>query len=178
MVREMKRGSRPAAREASGREKRMVRRTVLTLLTLIVVATGNSSAADKSSFGLGVGALYNGLGGNFALITADDLKYVSVGCSEASNSSRHGTNVTCGVGVGWLMSDLLTKKNSKHGLGLNLALDYDQLHSKAEPSIRLPYVFFFRGLDRRGWNLGVAPFVRWDAEGTELGLMIEIGYQF
>ena len=144
----------------------MFRRCIIVSLLFVAGGVSTLAAADKSSFGLGVGALYNGLGGNFALITADDLKYVSVGCSEASDSSRHGTNVTCGVGVGWLMSDLLTKKNSKHGLGLNLALDYDQLHSKAEPSIRLPYVFFFRGLDRRGWNLGVAPFVRWIALAT------------
>lgn len=156
----------------------MVRRTAVVFLACIAVAIGSSSAADKTSFGLGVGALYDGLGGNFALIKADDLKYISVGCSEASHSSRSGTHVTCGVGVGWLMSDLLTKKNSKHGLGLNIALDYDQLHSEFEPSIRLPYVYFFNGIDRRGWNIGAAPLVRWDADGTELGVMFEVGYQF
>ena len=156
----------------------MVRRTVVLLLTLITVATGHSLAADKTSFGVGAGALYNGLGGNLALIKADDLRYISVGCSEFSHSSSGGTNLTCGVGLGWLRSDILIKKNSKHGLGLNIALDYDGFESKLEPSIRLPYVFFFRGLDRRGWNLGVAPLVRWDADGTDLGVMLEVGYQF
>jgi len=156
----------------------MTRRTVILLGVLIAVAMGSSSAADKTSFGLGAGALYNGLGGNFALIKADDLKYISVGCSEFMSSSLDGTHVTCGVGIGWLKSDVLTKKNSKHGLGLNIALDYDPFHSKVEPSIRLPYVFFFKGLDRRGWNLGFAPLVRWDADGTDLGVMLEIGYQF
>ena len=156
----------------------MIRRAVVVLLVLVTVATNSPSAADKTSFGLGVGALYNGLGGNLALIKADDLKYISVGCSEFMSSSRDGTHVTCGVGVGWLRSDILTKKNSKHGLGLNIALDYDGFESKLEPSIRLPYVFFFRGLDRRGWNLGVAPLVRWDADGTDLGVMLEVGYQF
>lgn len=157
----------------------MVRRSVIVFVVLIAVATGSSWAADKTSFGLGVGALYNGLGGNFALIKADDLKYVSFGCSEYMSSSLDGAHVTCGLGVGWLRSDILTKKNSKHGLGLNIALDYDGFHSELEPSIRIPYVFFFRGLDRRGWNLGVAPLVRWDSdEGTDLGVMLEIGYQF
>ena len=156
----------------------MARRTVFAFVMLIAVAVGSSSAADKTSFGVGAGALYNGLGGNLALIKADDLRYISVGCSEFSHSSSGGTNLTCGVGLGWLRSDILTRKNSKHGLGLNIALDYDQFHSKAEPSIRLPYVFFFRGLDRRGWNIGVAPLVRWDADGTELGVMLEVGYQF
>jgi hypothetical protein len=111
-------------------------------------------------------------------VATSDLKFLSVGCSEFSRSSIDGTNLTCGVGVGWLRSDIITKKNSKHGLGLNIALDYDQLHSKAEPSFRLPYVFFFKGIDRKGWNLGLAPLVRWDADGTELGVMLEVGYQF
>lgn len=155
-----------------------MRLAVLTFLALVGAATGTISAADRTSFGVGIGALYNGIGGGFALIKADDLKYLSVGCSEFSRSSIDGTNVTCGVGIGWLRSDILTRKNSKHGLGVNLAVDYDQLHSEAEPSIRMPYVFFFKGLDRKGWNLGVAPLVRWDAEDTEIGVMFEVGYQF
>lgn len=157
----------------------MARRLLFVILLFVAGGVSTLSAADKTSFGVGVGALYSGLGGNLALIKADDLKYISVGCSEYTSSSLDGTNVTCGVGVGWLKSDILTKKNSKHGLGLNIALDYDGRHSELEPSIRIPYVFFFRGLDRRGWNLGVAPLVRWDSvEGTDIGVMLEIGYQF
>ena len=156
----------------------MARRSFIVFLLFVAGGVSTLSAADKTSFGLGVGALYNGLGGNLALIKADDMKYISVGCGEFMSSSIDGTYVTCGVGIGWLRSDILTKKNSKHGLGLNIALDYDGFESKLEPSIRLPYVFFFRGLDRRGWNLGVAPLVRWDADGTDLGVMLEVGYQF
>lgn len=157
----------------------MAKRPLIVFLLFVVGGLGNLSAADKTSFGLGVGSLYNGLGGNFALIKADDLKFVSVGCSEYMSSSLEGTSVTCGVGVGWLRSDIFTEKNSKHGLGLNVALDYDEFYSELEPSIRIPYVFFFRGLHRRGWNLGVAPLVRWSAEeGTDLGVMLEVGYQF
>jgi hypothetical protein len=156
----------------------MNRGTVTVVIVLALAVAGAASAADRTSFGLGLGALYNGLGGNFVLISANDLKYVSVGCSEASHSSRNGTNLTCGVGIGWLKSDILTKKNSKHGLGLNIALDYDQLHSDFEPTIRVPYIYFFKGIDRRGWNIGAAPLIRWDAEGTEIGVMFEVGYQF
>ena len=155
----------------------MKRQALIFVLTFAAVVQ-SASAADKTSFGVGVGALYNGLGGNFALVKADDMKYVSLGCTEARSSSAHGTDLTCGIGVGWLRSDIFTRKNSKHAIGLNLALDYDQYHSEIEPSIRLPYVFFFRGIERRGLNLGLAPLVRWDANGTELGVMFEIGYQF
>lgn len=156
----------------------MARRSFVVFLLFVAGGVSTLSAADKTSFGLGVGALYNGLGGNLALIKADDFRFVSLGCSEFMSSSLDGTHVTCGVGIGLLRSDILTKKNSKHGLGLNISLDYDGFESKLEPSIRLPYVFFFRGLDRRGWNLGVAPLVRWDADGTDLGVMLEVGYQF
>lgn len=157
----------------------MARRSLIAFLLFVSAGAGNLSAADTTSFGFGVGSLYSGLGGNFALIKADDLKFVSVGCSEYTSSSLDGRSVTCGVGVGWLRSDILTKKNNKHGLGLNVALDYDGFYSEFEPSIRIPYVFFFRGLHRRGWNLGVAPLVRWSAEeGTDLGVMLEVGYQF
>jgi hypothetical protein len=151
---------------------------VIAGLALTCLAPTTSAAADRTAFGLGIGALYSGLGGNLASISADDLKFLAVGCSELSRSSVDGTNLTCGFGVGWLRSDIVTKKNSKHGLGINLAIDYDQLHSELEPAVRIPYVFFFRGIDRRGWNLGLAPLIRWDAEGTELGVMLEVGYQF
>ena len=156
----------------------MNKRSITVLLLTIAAAAGTASGTEKTSFGVGIGALYNGLGGNLALIKADDLKYISLGCSEASHSSAEGTDLTCGVGIGWLKSDLLTRKNRKHAVGLNIALDYDQYHAELEPSIRLPYAFFFRGIDRRGWNIGVAPLVRWDADGTEVGVMFEIGYQF
>jgi hypothetical protein len=154
------------------------RSAAIFTLILAIASAGSLPAADTTSFGVGLGALYNGLGGNLALIKADDMRYLSVGCTEARSSSASGTDLTCGVGVGWLRSDILTRKNSKHGIGLNLALDYDQFHSEIEPSIRLPYVFFFRGIERRGFNLGLAPLVRWDADGTEIGVMFEVGYQF
>jgi hypothetical protein len=151
---------------------------VIALLVLAALAARTSVAADRTSFGIGIGPLYSGLGGNLAMISADDLRFLSVGCSELSRSTLDGTDLTCGVGVGWLRSDIVTRKNSKHGLGINLAVDYDSRHSKLEPAVRIPYVFFFKGIDRKGWNLGLAPLVRWDAEGTELGVMFEVGYQF
>jgi len=80
----------------------MVKRTVGLMLVFVAIASGSSLAADKTSFGLGVGALYNGLGGNLALIKADDMKYISVGCGEYMSSSIDGTYVTCGVGIGCL----------------------------------------------------------------------------
>ena len=120
----------------------MDRRTIGVALVMIIASTAVVAAADKTSFGLGVGALYSGLGGNIALIKADDMKFLSIGCSEMSRSSIDGTDLTCGLGIGWIRSDIITKRNSKHGLGLNIAVDYDQRYSEIEPAIRIPYVFF------------------------------------
>ena len=91
----------------------MIRRWLIVSVLVVAGGVSTLSAADKTSFGLGVGALYNGLGGNFALIKADDLKYISVGCSEFTSSSIDGTFVTCGVGIGWLKSNILTKKKQQ-----------------------------------------------------------------
>jgi len=32
--------------------------------------------------------------------------------------------------------------------------------------------------DKTSFGLGIAPLVRWDVDGTDLGMMLEIGYQF
>ena len=103
----------------------MVKRVLTVFILVQAVAVTAPLAADRTSFGLGLGALYNGLGVNIAFTDSKDLKFVAVGCSSWGHSSRDGTDVTCGVGVGWIMSDILTKKNNKHGIGLHLGLAYN-----------------------------------------------------
>jgi hypothetical protein len=156
----------------------MRRLMIVTCIVLGMVGATAASAADRTSFGLGLGALTEGLGGNVALTSSHDMKFLALGCSEYGHSSREGTNLTCGIGVGWLRSDILTRRNDHHGLGLNLALDYDQASSDTEPVLRVPYVYFFNGIDQPGFNLGVAPFIRWQDHSTDVGAMIQIGYQF
>ena len=156
----------------------MVRRVLAVFVLVQAVAVSASLGAERTSFGLGLGSVYNGLGVNVAFISSEDLKFVAAGCSEWSHSSRFGTDVTCGVGVGWIMSDILTKKNNKHGIGLHLGLNYDSKDNDFEPVLSIPYVFFFKGIDSRGLNIGAAPAVRWESGGAEFGLYIQIGYQF
>ena len=156
----------------------MVKRVLAVFIVVQMVAVGVSLAADRTSFGLGVGSLYNGLGVNAAFMSPENLKFVAFGCTEFSHSSHGGTDLTCGVGIGWIMSDILTKKNDKHGIGLHLGLNYDTWDNDFEPVLSIPYVFFFKGIDSRGLNIGAAPAVRWESGGAEFGLFLEIGYQF
>ena len=153
-------------------------RTALVAVAMVFLLSGASFAADRTSFGLGLGAMYNGVGANVSFLKAEDLKFVALGCTGFGHSSIDGTIWTCGISGGWLKSNILTKKNSKHGLGLTVGLGYDSENSDVEPVLSIPYVFFFKGIVSRGWNLGLAPFVRWDTEGTDLGAFIQVGYQF
>lgn len=157
-----------------------MRRLLLVFLFSLITNWATAvSAADRTSFGLGLGALYNGLGANVAWTSPDDMKFVSAGVSGYIYSSHGDDTAVFGIGAGWLKTDILTGKNNKHGLGINLALDYYQRASKIEPAIRIPYVFFFNGVDQKGLNLGIAPFVRWSSDNsTDFGALIQIGYQF
>jgi hypothetical protein len=156
----------------------MVKRVLTVFILVQAVAVTAPLAADRTSFGLGLGALYNGLGVNIAFTDSEDLKFVAVGCSSWGHSSRDGTDVTCGVGVGWIMSDILTKKNDKHGIGLHFGLNYDTRHNDFEPVLSMPYVFFFKGIDSKGLNIGAAPLVAWESGDAKFGLFLQIGYQF
>ena len=156
----------------------MIKRVLAVFILVQVVAVSASLAADRTSFGLGGGSLYNGLGVNVAFVSPENLKFVALGCSEWRNSSSDGTDVTCGVGVGWIKSDILTKKNDKHGIGLHLGLNYDTRESDFEPMLSIPYVFFFKGIDSKGLNIGAAPLVAWESGGAEFGFFLQIGYQF
>ena len=156
----------------------MVKRVLAVFIVVQAVAVGVSLAADRTSFGLGVGSLYNGLGVNAAFMSPENLKFVAFGCTEFSHSSHGGTDGTCGVGVGWIKSDILTKKNDKHGIGLHFGLNYDTRDNDFEPVLSIPYVFFFKGIDSKGLNIGAAPLVAWESGDAKFGLFLQIGYQF
>ncbi|WP_231907350.1 hypothetical protein [Colwellia sp. PAMC 20917] len=71
------------------------------LILLLSVLSLNCIAEDiqletKYSVGVGLGALYSGIGANFSLISENDMKYISGGCVEYS--TRYGAG--CGFGLG------------------------------------------------------------------------------
>jgi hypothetical protein len=145
---------------------------------LFPLAFSANSLAEDFSFGVGVGSLYSGVGVNAASRSATDLKYLSAGC--VSYSDYDGS--TCGVGVGWIKTDLFNSQNTKHGFGAYLGVVGSERvrfsEDEALYGLGLGYHYFFNGIERSGTNLGVS-YVAGDAEsGFDSAVMIQVGYQF
>ncbi len=139
----------------------------------------SSGADERVSFGLGMSALYNGLGVNAAFMKGSDLKYVSLGCVSIAYSSNSGASSNCGVGVGWMRSDILSN-NGKHGLGVHLGITYNSHDDRddVEVFVGVPYAYFFSGMTAASWHVGLTPVLGRRDDDTEGGLLVNLGYQF
>jgi len=144
-----------------------------------VFFTATSIAEDKISFGVGVGALYNGLGANVSVMKESDLRYVSLGCISIGYSSSNGTSSNCGIGAGWMKSDILSE-NGKHGLGIHIGVTYNTHNDRddTEVFIGIPYLYFFKEMIAGGWNVGLTPIIGKHNGKTKGGLLLNLGYQF
>jgi len=148
---------------------------------LELFAIDSSRAEDGLSVGVGGGALYSGIGVNVGRRGEHTFGYLAAGCS-VGYSSANGWDVPCGVGAGWIWTDLLTKANDRHGLGIYVGpvrtrktLDSD---AKAVYGAGLTYVYFFGDSVAKGWNLGITPTVGKIYGNYRAGALINIGYQF
>jgi hypothetical protein len=92
--------------------------TKLFLLPLTLIVSTQSLANDTFTFGLGAGSLYSGVGLNAGIQSKTDLKYISAGC--VSYSSLYGE--TCGVGAGWIKTDIFDFQTPKHGASLYVGI--------------------------------------------------------
>ena len=147
-----------------------------------VLSAVTSVAEDRVSFGAGSGALYNGLGVNLGFIKNSDLKYVSLGCIAFGYSSSNGISADCGIGAGWMRSDILSE-NGKHGLGIHIGVTHNTHNTHndrndAEAFIGIPYAYFFRGMSAAGGNVGLTPILSQNNGKTRGGLLLNLGYQF
>ena len=80
-------------------------RLLLLAFSLISVSCiAEESQSNQVSVGLGMGFTYSGLGTNLAYVSKTDMKYVSLGC--VSYSALDGS--TCGFGIGWIKTDLIS----------------------------------------------------------------------
>lgn len=149
------------------------------MLIASVFSVSISSAEERISFGLGAGALYNGLGANVGFMQASDLKYVSLGCISIAYSSNNGISSNCGLGAGWMRSDILSD-NGKHGLGIHVGVTYNTHDDQDDVEVfaGVPYVYFFRGMTTGGWYAGLTPTVGRHDGDIKGGLLINLGYQF
>lgn len=160
---------------------------LVLLLTLISISAGaDELGADKQySVGVGIGAAYSGIGANVALVSKNDMKYISAGCV----GYRSNDGSTCGFGVGWIVTDLFNSNSNKHGLGLyvtkaghesyvsrqngNLNIDENEYYGAG-----VSYTYFMNGIDKPGFTFGASVHAtNADYEGS-LGSFLQVGYQF
>jgi len=152
------------------------------MLVTSVFSVSPGVADERVSYGLGAGALYNGLGANVALMNGSDLKYVALGCIGIGYSSNDRVLLDCGVGAGWMRSDILSS-NDKHGLGIHVGVTHNTGNTGndrdgVEVFVGVPYVYFFRAMAAGGWNAGLTPILgKYDGD-LKGGLLINLGYQF
>lgn len=151
--------------------------TKLLLLPLTLALSYQAIANDTFTFGLGVGSLYSGVGVNAGVRSKTDFKYISAGC--VSYSSIYGE--TCGVGAGWVKTDIFDFQTPKHGVSLYIGIvdsEYNNFDHNAIYGVGLGYHYFFKGIGQPGLNLGFTITAGNENDGLGMGGMFHIGYQF
>jgi hypothetical protein len=150
----------------------------------ICLTASHASAGREFSFGMGMGYFYNGLGVNLALKSPYDFKYLGTGVSGfkgtssgSNNDSSSEYSARYGVTAGWVRTDIIAKESDKHGLGFSLSVD-DGKDFDTMLSLGPSYTYFFRGVSRPGFNLGLAPGLGFTEDHTYWIISIQIGYQF
>lgn len=160
---------------------------ILLLLSLISIsAVADEQAADKQySVGVGVGSAYSGIGANVALVSKNDMKYISAGC--VGYSSNRGS--TCGLGAGWIVTDLFSSNSNKHGLGAYITKAGSENHAIRENGnftiddsayygAGVSYTYFMSGIDKPGFTFGISLHAtNADYDGL-VGGFLQVGYQF
>lgn len=151
--------------------------TKLLLLPFTLVVSSQTLANDNFTFGIGAGSLYSGFGVNIGFQSKTDLKYISAGC--VSYSSLYGE--TCGVGAGWVKTDVFDFQTPKHGISLYVGIvgdEYDDFDRKAVYGAGLGYHYFFNGINNSGVNLGFTIVAGNENDEFVTGGMFQVGYQF
>jgi len=103
----------------------------------------NLNAEERYTYGIGLGSLYNGLGGNLAIKNTNSLSYLAIGCPAIGYGSGSGFISTCGLGAGYIKSNIF-QNSSKHGIGIHLGYSYIDNAEVSEfgPQLGLSYVYF------------------------------------
>lgn len=155
------------------------------LVAAVLTALAQTAHAD-TTWGLGVGSLYNGLGLNFGKTTDSSFTYGTLGCHSLSRgnngTSKNETDTNCGVGIGYISTSLFA--NNKHGLGVGLDTTYNTFTSKYEARLKPGYYYFTNGINSSGFNFGIGPSYFHNAESSDdenndrIQMFLNIGYQF
>jgi hypothetical protein len=156
----------------------VVQKLINSSVVLAMFWSSISYADNEVSYGIGTGALTSGLGVNAALRGDNHMGYIAAGCIAIGKSNDQGWILPCGIGAGWIQTDLLTKDNNHHGLGLYVGPVAKNKDDKAIYGIGVTYVYFPQGVNVEGWNFGVTPATGREDGKAKGSLLINIGYQF
>ncbi len=147
-----------------------------SLLSIALAFSPQPLADNNYTLGLGVGAMYGGLGMNAGFQSDVDIKYVSAGIMQISGSST-----TYGLGLGWITTDLFDFQSKNHGINLYVgAVGTERTFDGHDPIYGggLGYTYFFSGIDQSGFNIGFNLLTGKGSEESETGAFIQAGYQF
>ena len=148
----------------------------IVVLTIFLNATCN--ADDEVSYGVGTGALTSGLGVNTALRGDNHIGYIAAGCLGIGYSNENGWILPCGIGAGWIQTDLLSNANNHHGLGVYLGPVGKNEVNKARYGVGVTYAYFMQGVNAKGWNFGFTPATGWENGTAKGSILINVGYQY
>jgi hypothetical protein len=158
---------------------------VLSLFSISVVATEQNNDSTYS-FAVGAGAPYAGLGGHVAKVSDTDMKYLSLGCIQYS--SLMGS--ACGLGAGWMVTDLFDATSNKHGFGVYALQNAgEEIASRGEgvfaeyqfqrySALGLNYTYFSNGINQSGFTFGLSIHATNADYDEKINGMFQIGYQF
>ncbi len=162
-----------------------MRRFLFGLIAGIFLYISPTNASDEISFGLGMGAMYSGLGMNVGLRSENDFRYLSAGAIALGYSDTEGSIVAYGLGGGWIRSDLLPTSNDRHGLGVYLGpVGYRGRRYVGDPietiyGAGVTYAYFLHGIGRPSTNLGLTLAAGENDQGDTSGyLLLQAGYQY
>jgi hypothetical protein len=81
--------------------------------------------------------------------------------------------------MGWIWTDLLTKANNRHGIGLYAGpADYTDNKKVVIYGLGVTYEYFMQGVSNKGWHFGTTLAPRREKGKTKGFLFINTGYQF
>lgn len=141
---------------------------------------------NSLSFAVGAGAPYAGLGGHVAKVSDTDMKYLSLGCIQYS--SLMGS--ACGLGAGWMVTDLFDATSNKHGFGVYALQNAgEEIASRGEgvfaeyqfqrySALGLNYTYFSNGINQSGFTFGLSIHATNADYDEKINGMFQIGYQF
>jgi hypothetical protein len=136
-----------------------------------------------STFGVGLGVGYSGLGLNVGIHDEEHSYLGSVGCYSYSDSFGS----TCGVGVAWQSSVFFrnTDNEKNHAtsfylgiVGAETIVDEGKANDRAIYGGALSYIYFLNGRNNNGFNFGVSLAIGNAERESNTNTLFQIGYQF